>query len=206
MRLLSLELEKFGAFADLRIAFRPDARLHVVYGPNEAGKSTALAAVGALLFGVPERTPYASRFLDQLRVGAEIVSADGRRLKFCRRKGRRTTLLDGSGDPLPDDALAPFLGGLSQDVFEQSFGLDAAKLRAGGEEMLRADGDVGASLVGRGVRPAGARPNCVARLRRKRTEFSPRAPAKTAVSTRRSSASTLHAPPFAKRSFAAIPG
>ena len=147
MRLLSLELEKFGAFADLRIAFRPDARLHVVYGPNEAGKSTALAAVGALLFGVPERTPYASRFPGQLRVGAEIAAADGRRLKFWRRKGRRTTLLDSSGNPLPDDALAPFLGGLSQEVFERSFGLDAAKLRAGGDEMLQADGDVGASLL-----------------------------------------------------------
>jgi uncharacterized protein YhaN len=147
VRLLSLELDKFGAFADLRIAFRPDARLHVVYGPNEAGKSTALAAVGALLFGVPERTPYASRFPGQLRVGAEIAAADGRRLKFWRRKGRRTTLLDGAGDPLPDDALAPFLGGLTQDVFERSFGLDAVKLRAGGDEMLQADGDVGASLL-----------------------------------------------------------
>ena len=69
------------------------------------------------------------------------------RLKFWRRKGRKTTLLDGSGNPLPDDALAPFLGGLSQDVFERSFGLDAAKLRAGGDEMLQADGDVGASLL-----------------------------------------------------------
>src|ERR1700722_13746001 len=147
MRLLSLELDKFGAFADLRIAFRPDARLHVVYGLNEAGKSTALAAVGALLFGVPERTPYASRFPGQLRVGAEIAAADGRRLKFWRRKGRKTTLLDRAGDPLPDDALAPFLGGLTQDVFERSFGLDAVKLRAGGDEMLHADGDVGASLL-----------------------------------------------------------
>jgi uncharacterized protein YhaN len=147
VRLLSLELEKFGAFADLRIAFRPDARLHVVYGPNEAGKSTALAAVGALLFGVPERSPYASRFPGQLRVGAEIAATDGRRLKFWRRKGRRTTLLDSSGNPLPDDALAPFLGGLTQDVFERSFGLDAAKLRAGGDEMLQADGDVGATLL-----------------------------------------------------------
>ncbi len=147
MRLLSLELEKFGAFADLRIAFRPDARLHVVYGPNEAGKSTALAAVGALLFGVPERTPLAARFLDHSRVGAEIVSTSGRSLTVRRRKGRKTTLLDASGAPLPDDALAPFLGGLSREVFEQSFGLDAAKLRAGGEEMLQADGDVGASLL-----------------------------------------------------------
>jgi uncharacterized protein YhaN len=147
MRLLSLELEKFAAFADMRIAFRPDARLHVVYGPNEAGKSTALAAVGALLFGVPERTLLAARFLDQSRVGAEIVSASGRSLCIRRRKGRKTTLLDASGAPLPDDALAPFLGGVSREVFEQSFGLDAAKLRAGGEEMLRADGDVGASLL-----------------------------------------------------------
>ena len=94
MRLLSLELEKFGAFETLRIAFRPEARLHVVYGPNEAGKSTALAAVGAMLFGVPERTPYASRFPGQLRVGAEIVAADGRSLKFWRRKGRKNTLLE----------------------------------------------------------------------------------------------------------------
>jgi uncharacterized protein YhaN len=147
VRLLSLELEKFGAFADLRIAFRPEARLHVVYGPNEAGKSTALAAVGALLFGVPERTPYASRFPRELRVGAEIAAADGRRLKFWRRKGRKATLMDSSGTALPDDALAPFLGGLGQDVFERSFGLDAAKLRAGGDEMLQADGDVGASLL-----------------------------------------------------------
>jgi uncharacterized protein YhaN len=147
VRLLSLELEKFGAFGTLRIAFRRDARLHVVYGPNEAGKSTALAAVGALLFGVPERTSYASRFPGQLRVGGEISAADGRALEFWRRKGRKNTLLDRSGSPLPDDALAPFLGGLSQDVFERSFGLDAGRLRAGGEEMLRADGDVGASLM-----------------------------------------------------------
>jgi uncharacterized protein YhaN len=147
VRLLSLELEKFGAFESLRIAFRPEARLHVVYGPNEAGKSTALAAVGALLFGVPERTPYASRFPGQLRVGAEIVAADGRSLKFWRRKGRKNTLLSDSGSPLPDDALAPFLGGLSQEVFERSFGLDANRLRAGGDEMLQADGDVGASLL-----------------------------------------------------------
>ena len=67
MRLLSLELEKFGAFADLRIAFRPDARLHVVYGPNEAGKSTALAAVGALLFGVRSGRRLRAGFLDQSR-------------------------------------------------------------------------------------------------------------------------------------------
>jgi uncharacterized protein YhaN len=82
-----------------------------------------------------------------LRVGAEIVAADGRSLKFWRRKGRKKTLLDCGGNPLPDEALAPFLGPLTQEVFDRSFGLDAARLRAGGDEMLQADGDVGATLL-----------------------------------------------------------
>ena len=176
MRLLSLELEKFGAFAELRIAFRPDARLHVVYGPNEAGKSTALAAVGALLFGVPERTAYASRFPGQLRVGAEIAAADGRRLKFWRRKGRRTTLLDGSGDPLPDDALAPFLSGLSQDVFERSFGLDAAQVARRRRRDVAGGRRRGGQSVGGGLRPPRALPNCADRLKTEADGvFAPRA-------------------------------
>ncbi len=148
MRLLKLELEKFGAFESLRIAFRPDARLHVVYGPNEAGKSTALAAVGALLFGVPERTPYVFRFTGQdLRIGAQIAAGDGRTLTFRRRKGRKNTLQDVDGRPLPDDALAPFLGAVGEEVFHRSFGLDASALREGGDAMLRADGDLGESLM-----------------------------------------------------------
>ena len=206
MRLLSLELEKFGAFAELRIAFRQDARLHVVYGPNEAGKSTALAAVGALLFGVPERTPYASRFPGQLRVGAEIAAADGRRLKFWRRKGRRTTLLDGAGDPLPDDALAPFLGGLSQGSVRAVVRTGRGEVAApAARKCCRRTATLARASWRR--RPAcGVLPNCVVRLKAKPTAFSLRAPAKTAVSTRRSSASTPHAPQFAKRNSAAMHG
>ena len=41
MRLLSLDLDRFGPFTGRRLVFRPDARLHVVLGPNEAGKSCA---------------------------------------------------------------------------------------------------------------------------------------------------------------------
>jgi uncharacterized protein YhaN len=148
MRLASLDLQKFGAFDRLNLVFRRGARLHVVYGPNEAGKSTALAAVGALLFGVPERTAYAYRFPGQeLRIGAEIVASDGRMLAFRRRKGRKNTLQGRDGEPLSDDALAPFLGVLREDLFRRSFGLDAAELRRGGEAMLRADGDLGAAML-----------------------------------------------------------
>lgn len=147
MRLLSLDLERYGPFGGHRLDFRPDARLHVVLGPNEAGKSSALAAVTDLLFGIETRTRYAFRHeMTSLRLGAEIEAADGRRLGFRRRKGKSGTLVDAADKALPDDVLAPFLGGLTRDVFCRAFGLDAASLRQGGQEMLTSDGEVGASL------------------------------------------------------------
>ncbi|MBV9288931.1 MAG: AAA family ATPase, partial [Hyphomicrobiales bacterium] len=108
----------------------------------------ALAAILALLYGVPERSAYVYRFPGQeLRIGAEIVGRDGVRFVFRRRKGRKNTLQDEAGTTLPDEALAPFLGGVDEDAFRRTFGLDAAALRDGGDAMLRSDGDVGASLL-----------------------------------------------------------
>lgn len=55
MRLKRLDLTRYGNFTGRSIDFgekpqgQPD--LHIVYGPNEAGKSTALAAFLDLLFG-----------------------------------------------------------------------------------------------------------------------------------------------------------
>jgi len=147
LRLLSLDLERYGPFTDRRIAFRPDARLHVVLGANEAGKTSALAAVTDLLFGFGERSRFAFvHDLSQLRVAAEVVASDGRRLIFRRRKKRKQALVTLDEAPLPDDALAPFLGGLTREVFCRAFGLDSAALRGGAEEMLDAEGEVGASL------------------------------------------------------------
>jgi uncharacterized protein YhaN len=151
MRLIRLALERYGAFTDRTVTFRPDARLHVVLGANEAGKSTALAAVTDLLFGFEKTTRYA--FLHDmplLRLGAEVEAADGRRLAFRRRKGNARTLIDAAEAPLPDDALAPFLGGISRPVFCRAFGLDAGSLRAGGREMVDVEGEVGASLFAAG--------------------------------------------------------
>lgn len=148
MRLLSLDLERYGPFSGRSLRFRPDARLHVVLGPNEAGKSSALAAVTDLLFGIETRTRHAFLHpMPEMRVGAEIAAGDGRRLAFRRRKGNRNTLVDSRDGPLPDDALAPFLGGLTRQVFCHAFGLDAETLRKGGEEMMNSEGEVGASLA-----------------------------------------------------------
>jgi uncharacterized protein YhaN len=148
MKIERLTLERYGAFEDTTLDLEgPDVLLHIVHGPNEAGKSTALSAIADLLFGIPERTPYAFRHeYARLRIGAAISDRAGHRLDIRRRKGRQNTLLDANDAPLPDASLAPFLGGADRAFFERLFGLDHQRLRQGGEAMLAAGGDLGRSL------------------------------------------------------------
>ncbi len=147
MRLLSLELEKYGVFAGQTLSFRRDARAHVVYGPNEAGKSTALSAVTDLLFEIRDMRHAFRHKASDLRIRGEILARDGRSLRFARRKGNKATLLDASGVALADDALAPYLGGLTREVFIRAFGLDARALRDGAGALLASGGEVGESLM-----------------------------------------------------------
>lgn len=149
MRLDRLDLLAYGPFTDVAIDFGPAIGLHVVFGPNEAGKSSALRAVGDLLFGVPGQS--SDNFLhpyDALRIRATISTRDGRRLEFVRRKGRSgTDLLGSSGRPLGRDALAPFLGGAERGFFERAFGLDPKRLADGATDLLRSGGDVGRAVL-----------------------------------------------------------
>src|ERR1700712_1102804 len=115
MRLISLDFERYGPFTNQLLTFQPSAKLHIVYGRNEAGKSCSLSAITDLLFGIEPRTRY--DFLHEakdMRIGATIEARDGSRLTFKRRKGNKNTLLDAAGAPLSDDALLPFLGSLSR--------------------------------------------------------------------------------------------
>ncbi|MBB4197827.1 hypothetical protein CCR94_11625 [Rhodoblastus sphagnicola] len=146
MRLLDLALEAYGPFAGAKLQFDRAARLHIVHGPNEAGKSSALAAIGDLFYGVPSRAEKTFLRPADLRIGATVEARNGQMLQFFRRRGVKATLLDASGAALPDDGLAPFLGAASRDIFHRAFGLDADNLRRGGDEMLRAEGEIGASL------------------------------------------------------------
>lgn len=78
MRLRRLLLTRFGHFTDAVLDFGPrpeaGADFHVVYGLNEAGKTTFLNAVLRLLYGFGRRDaePYGFRHGTDLDVGAEI--------------------------------------------------------------------------------------------------------------------------------------
>ena len=148
MRLTRLILGRYGHLSDVELTFPAEPGLHIVLGENEAGKSTALSAIGDCLFGFPHRTEF--DFLHNtrdLRIGVSVQAADGREAIFFRRKGRKDDLLDGNDQPLPESALAAFLSGATRERFDRVFGLDGTELRRGGEAILKGEGDVGESIM-----------------------------------------------------------
>ena len=149
MRIRRLDLLRYGRFTDVSLSLPlHDPDVHVLYGPNEAGKSTALAAIEDMLFGIPHNSPlnflhdYAS-----MRIGA-VLENDGETLEVRRRKGNKDTLLTPEETPLPtgDGALVSFLAGADRSFFERMFSLDHARLRQGGREILKAQDEVGQML------------------------------------------------------------
>ena len=152
MRLLNLHLRRFGPFDDVDLVFARSAGLHLVYGSNEAGKSTSLRALLGFLFGIPGNTADDHRFpKPELRVGATLVDADGREFSFVRRKGNKDTLMDDHDTPVDEAVLSHALGSISAAAFEQLYGLSHARLVAGGADLLAGKGELGESLFAAGA-------------------------------------------------------
>jgi len=143
-----LNLLAFGPFNDRLLDFSTaGGGLHIVYGPNEAGKSSSLRGLKALLFGIPARTTDNFRYENKdLRIGGTLRSHDGHELVVIRRKGNKNTLLSADGGQLADNALTPFIHGVSAEVFEMLFGIDHEALVRGGQEILEQKGEVGQAI------------------------------------------------------------
>lgn len=154
MRLARLDLLRYGRFTDASIELPQAERdIHIVFGPNEAGKTTCLTAIEDMLFGIPERSPY--NFLhsyDAMRIGA-VLENGGDCFEFQRRKTRRDMILGSDGEPLPGDErlLAPFLGGADRVYFDRMFNLSHGRLAEGGRAIIEAKDDVGQMLFAAGT-------------------------------------------------------
>ncbi|HEY9039058.1 MAG TPA: AAA family ATPase [Roseovarius sp.] len=149
MRLRQLDLLRYGRFTDRTLDFGDgagDSDVTVVYGENEAGKSTAFSAWLDLLFGMPHQHPYDFvHARKELLVGATLDTDDGP--LTLRRTGQRTgSLSDESGRVVDDRRLELMLYGLDRDSYRTRFSLDDEVLRRGGEEIARARGDLGQLL------------------------------------------------------------
>ncbi len=156
MRITELQLKAFGPFTDQVLPLGSGTqRLVLVYGLNEAGKSSALRAIAALRFGIPLRT--ADRFLhdyQQMRVGGIFVDMQGNQYSLMRRKGTGVTLkfadFTNAGvelaDPVPATVNSLLTAGLAVEDYESMFGLDHTALRVGGRALANGEGEIGAAL------------------------------------------------------------
>src|SRR5262249_47049576 len=143
VRLVKLRPVAFGHFKDVEGDLAPRG-LQVVYGRNEAGKSTTLRAIGGPFFWIPLNTPHGPPHkLADLRIGGTLADEQGNLLEIVRRKGRLNTLLDRENRPMDEAVLGRLLGGVGEEQFFTMFGLDHNSLRHGGAALLQGEGSAG---------------------------------------------------------------
>lgn len=155
MRFDALHLARFGPFTDRRLVFDEGAGpgLCVVYGSNEAGKSSALRAMRAFLYEIPRQT--SDNFVhphQDLQVGARLRFQDGLRCEILRRKGSKQTLRgEGPGGEAGIEQLEQLVRAIPESLFIHLYGLDHPALAAGAQALLDDRGEVGRTLFGAGL-------------------------------------------------------
>jgi uncharacterized protein YhaN len=140
MRIASIEVQGFGVLRERTL--HTDSPLALFYGANEAGKSTLMGFVRAMLFGFPSRTNRTERY-EPLKGGAHggaltLLDEQGRRIRVerydsgsgTRRSSAgivKVTLSDGTTGG--EELLGSLLGGLSADLFRSLFAFGLGELQ-----------------------------------------------------------------------------
>ena len=141
MRILDLHIDGFGKFHDLSVSFDKD--LNVVYGRNEAGKSTLHTFIRCMLFGLERvrgraaRTDLYSKYepwQNKAEYGGQMrVEKDGviYRLERNFRKDQKTFLIinETAGKEVePTKGFLDFLlGGLTETAYNNTISIGQLK-------------------------------------------------------------------------------
>ena len=147
MKILILDLKAVGPFTDVLLDFSHGKEgLHLIFGRNEAGKTSARPLSPAVRFS-PRSSDNFIHPNDQLRVGGRFRFSSGEELEVVQAKGNRNTLR-GPDDSsiLSEPSVDRLLGGMNQDTFETLFGIDHERLTQAGEEIRSGKGQLGEML------------------------------------------------------------
>lgn len=138
MKLLRLEVENFGVFSERRFDF--ERGFHLIYGANEAGKTTLLQLIRETLFGFPHKNPYALH--GDMAVTAHLELANGTRLHFRRRKGKVDRVLgqvEETGANIDEAVLERLLGNANSGLYGNVFGFSLNELQLGEASLQHAN-------------------------------------------------------------------
>jgi len=159
MRIKSIEARRFGALIDSDLSGLGSG-LNVVYGPNEAGKSSYTALVRHLLYGFTDKRRAERHYepADGVRAGRLEFDLDGSLWTLERADGK------GGGDPVvvgpngpsnAQDFLSRVRGGVSEEVYRAVFGFGLAEL-AELESLESIHSHLHATVAGLSVNPRDA--------------------------------------------------
>jgi len=141
VKLRRLEIENYGLFSGTDFDF--DDGFQLIFGANEAGKSTLLQAIREVLFGFPTRAHYAfASHAGEMAATASLDMNDGTQLRYRRRKGRKNEVVgktEPAGHDLDAAALSRLLGGANLELYEQVFGFSLAELASGEKSLQQAN-------------------------------------------------------------------
>lgn len=125
MRIDRLIAEKYGKFDDFGLDLPspdPDSPdLHLVIGPNEAGKSTLRQGILELFYGFPPKNHAMSYRHTTDTVFAANISDGKESVHWRRSRSRKAPLADASGALVPAATLARFLGATSEEEFKAMY-------------------------------------------------------------------------------------
>ena len=136
MKIEALKLAAFGPFTGKVVEFAGNGPgVHIVFGANEAGKSTALRALQGLLYGFGHKVEDAwLHNYSKLAVGGVLAIPGGGVLNVTRYKRRKNDLIDeDTGQPLDQVELDRLLGHMDREAFGHAFGISHDSLRLGVE-------------------------------------------------------------------------
>ncbi len=150
MRLARFDLTAFGHFTGTSLAFpagSPD--MHVIHGPNEAGKSTLRVALLEWLYGIHSQSSFDFKHgYGKMELGGQLDDPALGVLEFRRLKRMRNSALDTAGNPVSDTELARWLLRTDRDSYRRMFAIEHKQLVAGDQAITNAGNDIGRILFG----------------------------------------------------------
>jgi uncharacterized protein YhaN len=126
-----LVVDGFGIFHDFTLELDPG--LTVLWGPNEAGKTTLMAFIRAMFFGFPDGRSRENRY-EPLRGGRHggqlFLQAEGGQeyILTLTGSGRGQRVLRRQGPPAGEADLQELLGGISAELYQNVFAIGLGEL------------------------------------------------------------------------------